>query len=91
MYCALVPFTAHVGDPITELQLLFIDGQALTLVDKIWVTDSRSEACATRARLHVHMVGLLTHDLTHTCMHVRTHTHAQKFLCMLHATVSSNM
>lgn len=57
MYCALLPFCPHVGEVVSELQLLFIDEQALTLVDKVWVTESRSEACPTRARLHVDLVS----------------------------------
>ena len=57
MYCALLPFSPRVGAEVTELQLLFIDEQALSLVDKIWVSESRSETCPTRARLHVDLVS----------------------------------
>ncbi len=56
LYCALVPFSPAVGTEATELQLMFIDESALTLVDKVVVTDCRSEACATRARLHIDLV-----------------------------------
>lgn len=56
MYCTLLPFSQRVGDPVTELQLLFIDLPALTLTDKVWVTGSRSEPCTTRARLHMDLV-----------------------------------
>ncbi len=57
LYCALVPFSSAVGTEATELQLMFIDESALTLVDKVVVTDCRSEACATRARLHIDLVS----------------------------------
>ena len=57
LYCALVPFSPAVGTEATELQLMFIDESALTLVDKVVVTDCRSEACATRARLHIDLVS----------------------------------
>lgn len=63
MYCALLPFSQHAGEPVTELQLLFIDEPFLTLTDKVWVSESRSETCATRARMHVDLVSLL-------CLHV---------------------
>lgn len=56
LYCALVPFSPAVGTEATELQLMFIDESALTLVDKVVVTDCRSEACATRARLHIDLI-----------------------------------
>ena len=59
LYCALVPFTPQVGGEVTELQLLFIDEQTLTLVDKVWVTECRAEPCATRARLHMDLVSSL--------------------------------
>ena len=59
MYCALLPFSQRAGEPVTELQLLFIDEPLLTLTDKVWVTESRSETCATRARMHVDLVSLL--------------------------------
>ena len=57
LYCALVPFSPAVGTEATELQLMFIDESALTLVDKVVVTECRSEACATRARLHIDLVS----------------------------------
>ena len=57
LYCALVPFSPAVGTEATELQLMFIDESALTLADKVVVTDCRSEACATRARLHIDLVS----------------------------------
>ncbi|KAL3131798.1 hypothetical protein ABBQ38_007514 [Trebouxia sp. C0009 RCD-2024] len=56
MYCTLLPFCQRVGDPVTELQLLFIDLPALTLTDKVWVTGSRAEPCTTRARLHTDLI-----------------------------------
>jgi len=59
LYCALVPFFPQVGSEASELQLLFIDEQALTLVDKVWVTECRSEPCVTRARLHIDVVRYL--------------------------------
>lgn len=57
MYCALVPFTQHVGELVTELQLLFIDESALSLTDKVWVTECRAEPCTTRARMHIDLVS----------------------------------
>ena len=57
MYCALVPFSQHVGEPVTELQLLFIDESALSLTDKVWVTDCRAEPCATSVRMHIDLVS----------------------------------
>ncbi len=60
LYCALVPFSPAVGTEATELQLMFIDESALTLVDKVVVTECRSEACATRARLHIDLVSSQT-------------------------------
>ena len=57
MYCALLPFSRRVNQPVTELQLLFIDESLLTLTDKVWVTDSRSETCATRPRMHTNLVS----------------------------------
>ena len=59
MYCALLPFSQRVGQPATELQLLFIDEPILTLIDKVWVTECRPETCATRARMHVDLVSPL--------------------------------
>ena len=57
LYCALVPFSREVGADSTELQLLFIDTQSFTLVDRIWVTGSQSEPFMCRDRLQVEMVS----------------------------------
>lgn len=56
LYCALVPFSREVGADSTELQLLFIDTQSFTLVDRIWVTGSQSEPFMCRDRLQVEMM-----------------------------------
>lgn len=68
MYCVLLPFTQRVGEPVTELQLLFIDEPLLRLTDKVWVTESRSETCATRARMHVDLVSPLLRLLFFTSL-----------------------
>lgn len=72
MYCVLLPFSLRIDEPVTQLQLLFIDEPLLTLTDKVWVTESRSEACATRARMHVDLVSpsllLSSSFCSHVCL-----------------------
>lgn len=63
MRCALVPYHPSVNSPVTELELLFIDEQVLTLIDLIRVTHSHSEPCATSGKLHMDMVSLSTSAL----------------------------
>ena len=57
LYCALVPFVPEVGAEVTELQLLFIDAQSFSQVDKVWVTGSRHDSFMCRDRLQVELVS----------------------------------
>ena len=65
MRCALVPYYPSVTSPVTELELLFIDEQVLTLVDLIRVTHSRAELCAVPGKLHMDLVSLLYSAVPH--------------------------
>ena len=68
--CALVPYYPSVTSPVTELELLFIDEQVLTLVDLIRVTHSRAELCAVPGKLHMDLVSLLYSAVHMSCGNV---------------------